>query len=332
VAIIQIGWDVANLDTLLDAGFDQQKIEWEDPIGDPGVWTEITRATTRLPLAANVERYIWEGPTDIAYNFQAVPYRTTDETDDTPIAVTDKVLRGYCTIADMRTEGYQDPPHSDARVQGAIDLAMKMIDRICGQRFDAYFATMSLNVKRMYDEHHLDVPIAALWKITDDDSDILLSDIEVYNRHLTQALDNPNDRANPMIAYGTDHGGVFAGGRFNRGRKTLKLWGVFGYTEIGAGDLVGETAAGSQIPLSYGSTPLDIHRACMLLVADHLGTLATGGNEASLASRVLSQKTMDQSYTLQAKAAAEAVYGMTGNDEADAILMRYPPPLPIGSV
>lgn len=339
MTIIQLNWEVANLETLLGNGFDQQKIEVDNPA--PG--TELTRSNTRLPLVANVERYLWEVPGDVAYNYQAVPYRSLDGATDAPIPITNKKVRGYCTIAEMRAEGFQDPPHSDARVQASIDRAVGLIDRICGQRFDPYYAVVRLNVEKAYDEHHLDIPIAALWKIAEEDQDLTLSDILVFNRHLTSGLTNPDDRRHPQIAWGHDReGAVILGsrslayqvgaGRFLRGRKTLRLWGVWGFTELGPADMVGETAEGSQIPLSYGTTPAEINYACMLLAADYLGRLADGDTDASVAARVISEKTRDQSYTLQARPDEEATYGMTGNTEVDNILMRYVAPLRVGAV
>lgn len=330
---IKLNWLVPGLDTLIGDGFDAQKIEVENP---PATWTEITRPHSRLPLVADVERYIYESSSDITYNFRAVPHRTIDDVDDTPIAITDKELRGYCSIQDMRDEGYGDVAYPDARVQSAIDRAVAVIDRVCGQRFDAYFARVKLNVKKNYDEHHIDVPIAALWKITDGGSEIDLSDILVYNRHLTEGLTNPDDRSSPMIAWGSGRSiaGIesIAGGRFLRGRKELSLWGVWGFTEIGPDEDYGVTAEGSQIPLSYGSTPYDIRVACMILTSGYLPTLSSGGDTSSLQNRITSEKTRDQSYTLAEISDEESAFGMTGNQQVDSILMRYIAPMAIGAV
>lgn len=334
MTIVQLRWEVVDLVTLLANGFDQQKVEWESA---PSVWTELTRAHTRMPLATEVEWYLWEVPGDVANSYRVVPHRSSDSTDDTPISVTDKSIRGYCTIQDMRDEGYNDPPHSDTRVQSAIDRSVGVIDRVCGQRFDPYFAHVRLNVPKLYAEHHLDVPIVALWKIYQEEDEITRDDIVVYNRHLTQGLTNPDDRRNPMIAWGNDRMSVdgirsFSGGRFTRGRQTLNLWGVFGFTEIGPNDMSGETANGNNIPLSYGSTPEEIRYACMMLASGYLATIASGGDMSSKMSRVLSEKTRDQSYTLANVSEAEASFGITGNSQVDNILMRYASPMRIGAV
>lgn len=340
MTIIQLNWEVANLVTLLADGYDQQKIEVENPAT---VWTELTRSHTRLPLVENVEQYLWEVPSLLSYNFRATPYRSADGATETPIVITNTQVRGYCTVAEMRAEDFNDPPYPDARVQGAIDRSVRAIDRICGQRFDPYYGVVRLNVKKPYDEQHLDIPIAALWKVTDGDEVLTLSDILVYNRHLTDGVENPDDRRHPMLAWGTDRTtSVIVGsralanqvgsGRFLRGRKTLKLWGVWGFTELGDTDMEGETAEGSQIPLSYGSTPADINYACMLLAADYLGKISAGDTDASVASRVISEKTRDQSYTLQARPDSEATYGLTGNTEVDNILMGYAAPMRVGAI
>jgi hypothetical protein len=290
----------------------------------------------RLPIVPNVEQYCWELPGTVAGNYRFVPYRTSDGASGTPVTITSKTLRGYCTVAEIRAEGYANPPHTDARVQAAIDYSTSLIDKICGQRFDPYSAVVRLDVKRLYDEHHLDVPICALWQVTDGEEPIDLTDLIIYNRHLTQGLENPDDRRNPMIAWGEDRlVGTYpfsiSGGKFISGRKTLKIWGVFGFTEIGPSDMVGETAENSQVPLTYGSTPADISYACKLLTTGYLATLAAGGNNSSVASRVVSESTCDQSYSLQALPTEEAAYGMTGNNQVDAILMRYPAPMRIGA-
>lgn len=334
MTIIRLKWEVVDLVTLLAGGFDQQKIEWESA---PSVWTELTRSHTRLPLATEVEWYLWEVPGDLADSYRVVPHRSSDSTDDTPISITDKSLRGYCTIQDLRDEGYNNPPYSDARIQVSIDRAVGVIDRVCGQRFDPYYAVVRLDVPKLYAEHHLDVPIAALWQATQDDVELTREDLVVYNRHLTQALTNPDDRRNPMVAWGDDRmvvNGIksFSGGRFTRGRHILRLWGVWGFTELGPDDLWGETAEGNNIPLSYGSTPEEIRYACMMLASGYLATLASGGDESSLRSRLLSEKTRDQSYTLVDVSEEEASFGITGNNQVDNILMRYAAPLRVGAV
>jgi len=335
VTIVKLSWTLTNLATLLADGYDRQKIE----IGTttpPVVWTELTRPHFRPPIVANVERYLYECPADITKSFRAVPYRTSDGATTTPITITQKSGRGYCSVADIRAEGFANPPYSDARVQSAIDYSTLLIDRICGQRFDAYSGWVKLDVKKPYREHHLDVPICCLWQIHDSEGLVDIANVVVYNRHLTQGLENPDDRRNPMIAWGEERQiGVpesIASGYFNQGMQTLKVWGVFGFTEIGADDQVGETADGSQVPLSYGSTPVDIKYACMMLAVGRLATLASGGDESSINSRVISESTRDQSYSLQALPTEEASYGMTGNQQVDSILMRYQAPMRIGAV
>lgn len=338
---VRLGWAWAAVDraALTAAGYDQQKVEAElDPTGAPGVWTEVTRATTRLPLVDPVDRYLWELPGDPAVAYRAVAHRTSDGADDpTPLAIPVVAARGYATVADMRAAGYPALQFPDATVQAALDYAAATIDRVCGQRFDAYYARVALDVPRPYDEVHLDQPIAALWTLADADGAIDLTDraaIWVANRHLTQGLTAPDDRRDPRLEWGDAAdplGRARTVGRFARGRRALTLAGVFGFTEIGPADEVGEAVADSQLPLSYGSTPAEIRRACMLLADRYLFPLASGeSTNMIVASRVTSERTRDQSYTLSEPAGAGA--DVTGHPEVDAILPRYAAPVSLGGV
>jgi hypothetical protein len=336
---LQWEWDAATLVTMLGDGYDQQKVEWEDPVGNPGIWVEATRATTRLPLVDPVQRYLWEGSSDMAYNFRATPYRTSDQTDGTPFDITNngtQKVRGYATIAEMRDEGYQPTAHTDARVQASLDLAMDVIDRVCGQRFDPYWAKFILDIPKPYDEAMLDVPIAALWQLNDARGTIDLSQgaIIVSNRHLTLGMIHPDDRKDPRLQW--SDAGAYATrrvetGRFVLGRRGLTIVGVFGFTEIGSTDEAGEVVADSQVPISYGSTPAEINRACMKLAGKYLYKISSGiSEEMSMASRVISERTRDQSYTLSAGASISS--DTTGDPEVDDILAGYAAPLSLGSV
>lgn len=341
MAIIQLQWNVPNLSTLLADGYDQQKIEVENT---PTVWTEATRSTTRLPLVENVEDYLWETPSDVTLNFRAVPYNSSTDTDGTAISISNKKVRGYCTVEEIRAEGWDNVTlFPDSKIQAKIDYATSMIDRICGQRFDAYYGVQTVDIKRAYPEVHLDIPIAALLKveevqISSSQSDIDLSSIIVYNRHLTEGLINPDDRRNPMIAYG--QGGtsssrkLYGSGRFLRGNQVIKLFGIWGFTELGTTGQAGETELDSQIPLSYGSTPAEINRAAMLLTTAYMPTLSDGGaQEAVDSSRIIEEKTRDQSYKLDKGSVTEdSAYGFTGIQEVDTILMRYCGPASVGGV
>jgi hypothetical protein len=158
-----------------------------------------------------------------------------------------------------------------------------------------------------------------------------LSSFEVSNRHLTGWDRTGEDQANPCIRYGQDEdfSAVLEEGCFPQGRANVKVWALLGYTEIGSGDQVGETADDSQIPISYGHTPEDIRRACLLLAIRYMLTIDDADALRDRA-RVTSESNRDQSYTMTAWAGASSDYGMTGDVEVDTILMRYPRPLGIG--
>ncbi|MEN6368462.1 MAG: hypothetical protein ABFD77_02050, partial [Thermotogota bacterium] len=122
---------------------------------------------------------------------------------------------------------------------------------------------------------------------------------------------------------------------FGTGRANVILKGVFGYTELGPGDIAAETEEASQVPVSYGQTPAEIKRAALLLSLTYM-LPAADQQEAYLQGRVTRIKTRDQEISFSDLASSgggtDATYGLTGNLEVDNILMRYCAPLRMGAV
>jgi len=167
-----------------------------------------------------------------------------------------------------------------------------------------------------------------------DRESIAVDDVLVYNRHLTEGLNDPDDRDHPRIEMVSgsliDYPGLDA--EFLAGSQIIEVSGLFGYTELGPGDSVGETSDGSQIPLSYGDTPELIRQACMLLVTRNIGTLGDPASRADWrdASRVIEEKTADQSYKLASNAQLKLFGSTTGDPEIDGILNLYRVPASMG--
>jgi len=343
VAIANLSWSVdeATLLALITAGYDCWKVER----GVLTVWTEISFRTTRPPLVENVLQYLYSDGAapvgvDLAPNasYRAVPCRTSDGGLGTPITTVAKKRRGYVTPADVAAEGYANPPWTAEKVWRGIDRATATIDALCRQWFEPRYAQFVFDGTN-HDQFWLDLPICALHAILQDDVQIDLADLVVYNRHLTRGQLNPDDRMNPKVTYSLDFPPGYRGRTqrlyadsafFGTGRQNVVLKGVFGFTELGAGDFAAETAEGSQIPISYGSVPAEIVRAALLLTLTYM-LPASDQQEAALESRLTSVQTRDQSMGFSAPSGADAGYGFTGNIEVDNILMRYSGPMRMGA-
>jgi len=348
VAVIgNLSWDVdeVTLAALVAAGFDAWKMERDNG----GGYAEFSHSTTRPPLIATATAYVYAdnaAPTDPdgnlgAAGYRAVPYRTSDGATDTPIPCAAK-RRGYIEVTDVWDEGFANPPWTPIKVWRGIDRACATIDALCRQWFEPRYAQFTFDGTD-HDQMWLDLPICALHALNQDDVVVELDDVEVFNRHLTRGQLNPDDRANPKVTYALDFFPGYRGRRrriyadaalFGAGRKNVLLKGVFGYTELGPGDIAAETVDGSQVPISYGQTPAEIKRACLLLTLTYM-LPADEQQEAALESRITKIKTRDQEIQFSdpggGGANPDASYGLTGNIEVDNILMRYTGPLRMGA-
>lgn len=90
---------------------------------------------------------------------------------------------------------------------------------------------------------------------------------------------------------------------------------------------MGETAVGSQIPLSYGSTPRLIQLLTLLLVVRDQAQLADleSREDWTMRWRLLEEKTRDQSYKVAplAGGASGSAGAWTGDPAIDAIIASY---------
>lgn len=147
----------------------------------------------------------------------------------------------YCTPDDVRNRGgLSDPPYSDAIVQAWIDWAEKFIEEVTGQWFTPRTMTVKLDGRDTRTQL-VSVPIISISKVEFVDfptipsgvSEVDLDAFVVYNRHVADGLLNPDDRANPRIAFqGTKIGRrqIFIE-EFPEGKQNVWLTGLFGYTE-----------------------------------------------------------------------------------------------------
>jgi len=248
---------------------------------------------------------------------------------------------GYCTIQDMRDEGFLIADYPDDWVTAKIALATAYIDKITQRWFEP--RDMTLRVDGIGSSTlRLAVPgiieidsVRTIGGLGDnfDADDVDLDDIVVYNRHLTMGLLEPDDRANPRLetfvtddrlgrSSSTAFGNFYL---FPKGRQNIEVGGTFGYTELAAGATPGETTEGSQVPDSQGITPPLICEACKRLVARDLEQLAESEERSDVRNefRVTAHKTRHQSikFTSLEKLAMNGF--ATGDPEIDGLLALY---------
>lgn len=339
MAAIKIRWHVDELANVLTL-FNTQKV-YRSTAGPSGPWAEITGPGTRVPLAPGVADYLYDDTGGDPAYYYAVAYYNSATTLESGLSEPMRgELSGYCTIQDVRDEGFAATAYPDAQVIRGIALASALIERVTHQWFEPRNRTFTLDGRRAFDLHP-NAPIIAVSSVTMWDEAIDLADLLIYNRHLTEGLYSPDDRANPRIAwrdenaypYGYTYGSATYG-RFAEGRRNVRIAGVFGYTELEPTDPVGETAPGSQVPLCYGSTPALVRRACLLLTCRRFMRQEAAGDALGsyLAGRVSGESTRDQSYSLGAPVGEDGAYGMTGDLEVDNLLAPFAVPLHMGIV
>lgn len=332
--VVNLNWDALNANTLLDSGYDLWRVERQDP---GPVWTPVSPQTAWIPITQNMfdYRYIDQTNVDTVGVYQAVPYNSTDIIDGTPVVVTAQ-FGGYCTVQDIRDQGYAVGVYPDLQVLRSINSATALIDKVTRQWFEPRFRFVSKDgICR--DSVPLMVPIIVLQRVKIGSQVMDIGNYAIYNRHLTHGIVQPDDRANPIVAYRTVSESpairrLHRGSRFEHDRKIIGMTGIFGYTDLGPG-FVGETAEGSQIPLTYGVIPSQIVRACTLLTIRDMVPFEDAADMANQ-SRVVEEKTRDQSikFSDNSSNSNDSGYGMTGILEADKILQMYVGPLDIGTV
>jgi hypothetical protein len=159
--------------------------------------------------------------------------------------------------------------------------------------------------------------------------------LQVYNRHLTQGLTDPDDRNNPKIQYLSSWSGdrrltnVFPVGFFPRGVQNIYIKGIFGYTEPDNGVTLWPNTL---VPV--GKTPELIKVACMMLVVRDLLPLADlqGRTEAALEGNVTQHRTRDQSITYGGKSGISTGASIISNPEVRSLLAPFCRPITLGAV
>lgn len=201
----------------------------------------------------------------------------------------------YASVNDMRAEGVTQAQATDERLEQLIDEASRGIDAATGQFFAPRERSFQLD-GRGTPTLELPVPIIRLDDLSIDGVPVPLmpSTLLVSGAPVQPGFDG----AYIAFRYGR---------AFPRGRKNIEVAGLWGYTEDDGTDT--------------GRTPLEIRRACMMLVIRMLPLLAdTDATEDARGRwRIVEERTRDQSYKLDRIAPGP----LTGEPDIDRILLRY---------
>ncbi len=325
MSTIKIRWTVSELENVMTI-FDTQKV-YRSTTGADGSFVEITTGPSRVALVVGVTNYLFDDIAgDAKYYYSVSYYNSTTSTESARSKPIRGDLSGYCTIAEIRDEGLTEAEASDERVTRAITRATSIIEQVTGMWFEPRARSMRID-KRQGSDMFLSMPIIAVTSVKCDGEPVSLDDLEIYNRHLTYGM--PDDRGNPKIVLKGEP--RFRAG--NRNKQLFTVSGVFGYTDLAPSSVPGETAEGSQIPLSYGETPEMIRYACARLVMRYAHPITSArGHEVANAARIVEEKTADQSYKLAEPGSADGSFGMTGDLEVDKILAGYQRPMSMRAV
>ena len=209
----------------------------------------------------------------------------------------------YATVADLREEGITEAMAPDDRLASLIEEAGSTIDRITGWFFEPRVGTFVLD-GRGNPTIEPPVPPIRLDRLAVGDTDLSLSpgDPVVVGAPVNPGFDSPRLTLRGCRSF-----------PFGRGNVTAE--GLWGFTEPDG--------------TPEGRTPLEIRRACMLLVLRLLHPLS-GESSADARNRwrILEERTRDQSYRLDG---VKDTGPFTGDPEIDGVLLRYRRPPGLGA-
>jgi len=209
----------------------------------------------------------------------------------------------YATVADLRAEGVTVAMAADDRLASLIEEAGRTIDRITGWFFEPRARTLALD-GRGHPTIEPPVPPIRLDRLAVGDADLSLSpdDLVVVGSPVNPGFDAPRLTLRRCRS-------------FPRGQGNVTAEGLWGFTEPDG--------------TAEGRTPLEIRRACMLLVLRLLHPLAgEASTDARNRWRILEERTRDQSYRLDG---VKETGPFTGAPELDGVLLRYRRPAGMGA-
>ena len=197
----------------------------------------------------------------------------------------------YCTVEDLRAEGFTEEEYPDEVAEKLIGLACQYIDQVTGQFFEPRELTVRIDGRG---GRNLVLPLFLI------DCDYvkvrgeIIDDYVLYNR-ITPVDDRPYPK-------------IYRNAGWPKGIMNIEICGTWGYVE--AGNL----------------TPEPIKRAAMKLAMYQFPLLSDtqAQEEKSLRGVLLSETTDGHSYELSEEVLAGLVSGaITGDSEIDQILRNY---------
>lgn len=231
---------------------------------------------------------------------------------------------GYTTVSAMRAEGVTAAKANDARLQKLINMASRYVDKVTGRFFEPRERVYTLDGQGA-GMLFLQEPIIGVSRIRVGFAGDFLGvqgvasdSYRVYNRHLSQGLERPDDRDDPriaLIAAELETTSVLLGGfeRWPLGHQNIEVTGVFGYTDFDG------------VINSQGKTPDLIELVTQKIVVRMLPKVAStdAAFDAAQGFRIKSLRTRDQTITYQDMILQGA---FTGDPEIDTILAGYARP------
>lgn len=246
------------------------------------------------------------GTHEVRWHFRVAPgapeYTFVEEFEVVPV-VPELPGAGYCSVADLRAEGVTEHQASDQRLGALIEEASRTIDHLTGWWFEPRWRRLHVDGRGT---PSIEPPVPP----------IRLERILIYGYPLSFREEAFDVRGAP-VRPGFDAPLIRrTRGLFPRVPASVELEGVFGYTE--------------EDGTAFGRTPLQIRRACILLVIRLLPRLGDidAVDDARNRWRVVAEKTRDQSYTL---APPRREGELTGDTAIDDILARYMRPAGLGA-
>ena len=242
----------------------------------------------------------------------------------------------YATVKSIRDAGIDATQLSDQLALLKIATWSQWLERVTGQHFEpraSQYRIDGTDARSVL----LWVPICGISRVVFfDDPDrnprsIDLTDLRVYNRHLSQRLTQPDDRNDPKIDFRDESASgyhyahpsrrhlhsVFHPHVFPWGPQAISVDGVFGYTDWVDG-------------MTLGKTPDLIAHAVSLLAQRDAGGAGSSCNVIQKDDwRVVEEKTRDQTV----KYSAPLKWGQwTGDAEIDQIIYMFMRPVMMGAV
>lgn len=308
-----------------------------------------------VPLGEPVGMYMFEAtfiadPADggpIPSQTLSFPFRVIDEAQGLitlPGGPNFGGAASYVQLVDMLSAGFpiDDPApvggYSFADARRAILEAIQFFDDVTGRFFSPRYREFDLDGDggpAIQTEHVIvgltDVTFT-FTTFTPADLPIEEGDLRVYNRHIRQGLEEPDDRDDPRVEFlrtpvyrfprsqllgEVDILSSFIG--FTDSQQNVKMRGMWGYTD----------PDGSP----FGKTPERVKEAILRLAARNIQPLwqriGGAGSQSGIGGPILEEKTMDQSVKFSDVASSEGGLGSpyagvwTGDPAIDQIIALY---------